>query len=260
MTTREPRDRSGSSFDGSAARGAKAALKGALFLVLMTTLFPYEFYLPAMSGDSPGSFSFFLLSAPDGWDDLVGIGMNLMLFFPVGFAFSPFMVNRGWSRPVALGRVLVAGFGFSLLLEILQIFLPARHSSLFDMARNSMGILLGFLCFRLWGEKWLTYLSSFVDKGRRLLSSRNSTLFYVAYVCLVLVVSIALERWIHLRNWDESYPLILGPLVLDLRCGTVLLREPCRPLSHRRHQRHRSDLRYMLPAPSTRTRLRALQR
>lgn len=78
--------------------------------------------------------------------DPVGYGLNVVMFLPFGFLI-PLMSpeNRKLSR-VALG-----GFGFSLLIEVSQI-LSLRGTDIDDLILNTLGAVLGWLCFRLWAR------------------------------------------------------------------------------------------------------------
>ncbi len=52
--------------------------------------------------------------------------------------------------------VVVVGSGSSLLVEILQVYLPTRDSSLVDVISNTTGTALGVLLFRLTGDRWVS--------------------------------------------------------------------------------------------------------
>lgn len=77
--------------------------------------------------------------------DLVEFGANIALFIPLGLLMG-FGLRRFW---------LAVGFGVlaTSLIEASQwLFLPQRFASGFDILANSLGALLGALCWLLWSR------------------------------------------------------------------------------------------------------------
>jgi hypothetical protein len=105
---------------------------------------------------------------------------------------------------------LTLGLGLSFILELFQVFLPERDPSLSDILANSIGISLGFLGYCLWGEKVLSYASKTAKKSKTALSVKKLTLGFIGYVVLTLLISIVLQSETQLRNWDPTFPLVLG--------------------------------------------------
>ncbi len=80
------------------------------------------------------------------WNDMF---VNILGFIPFGFAAS------GWIwkgekriRPAAIVRVILLGAGVSLLIELVQVYLPTRDSSLTDVINNTLGAIIGVWLFR----------------------------------------------------------------------------------------------------------------
>ncbi len=71
---------------------------------------------------------------------LEDIVLNVVLFLPFGFVPT---LTRARSTPVPWGRVALIGFGLSLGIETTQLFTPLRFPSLFDLAANTTGALVG---------------------------------------------------------------------------------------------------------------------
>lgn len=71
--------------------------------------------------------------------------LNVVLFLPLGF-FLPLL----WQEYRSLGNVLLAGFTLSLFIECLQIF-TVRATDINDLITNTLGALLGYLLFRIFG-------------------------------------------------------------------------------------------------------------
>ena len=75
--------------------------------------------------------------------------VNILGFIPFGFVF------YAWRRDSATGKdfsivlfVVLLGAGISLAIELLQVFLPTRDSSLTDLISNILGTYVGILLFR----------------------------------------------------------------------------------------------------------------
>lgn len=71
--------------------------------------------------------------------NLVG---NVLAFVPFG-AFLPLLVKRVRS----LGKTVLLGFEFSLLVEILQLFSKVGSFDVDDILLNTTGVLIGYLLF-----------------------------------------------------------------------------------------------------------------
>jgi VanZ like family len=75
------------------------------------------------------------------WQDAV---INIAGFVPVGFCFVVYFSSvKRWQHPGAAAVLL--GFTLSLMIEILQAFLPTRDSGLTDVVTNTAGTCLGVM-------------------------------------------------------------------------------------------------------------------
>lgn len=79
--------------------------------------------------------------------DVVGYALNVVLFVPFGF-----LLPCIWPRLRRTRRLLPAGFGFSLLIELSQT-LNNRSTDVDDLILNTLGALCGLLAFRLLHRK-----------------------------------------------------------------------------------------------------------
>lgn len=78
------------------------------------------------------------------WSDVF---LNVAGFIPLGFFFlAYFSLVRPVSRPQVL--VVVLGLTISLMIEILQHFLPTRDSSMTDVITNTLGTVTGVAFYR----------------------------------------------------------------------------------------------------------------
>jgi glycopeptide antibiotics resistance protein len=79
---------------------------------------------------------------------LAGAGGNVLLFVPLGFLL-PLLLPR-MARP---WRVLAAGAGVSLLVELEQLTMPGvRRADVNDLLMNVAGTALGWLLYALAGR------------------------------------------------------------------------------------------------------------
>lgn len=136
------------------ARGYGFVAAAGVLLILLLTLYPFEFEqfsrLPHLhryfAGVTFGGYSrcctHLTILEPLG---------NTLLFMPLGFGLAGLLRGRRASRAAAFFVVLACCAGLSLAVEVLQVFQPSRNASLADLLMNSLGGGLGFLCYRLLG-------------------------------------------------------------------------------------------------------------
>ncbi len=88
------------------------------------------------------------------WGYLDDIVINIGGFVPFGFAFSLFLASTGRIRRVGAWAIL-GGLCVSLVIEILQVYLPTRNSDLTDVLTNTLGASLGAAIYALWQRRIL---------------------------------------------------------------------------------------------------------
>ncbi len=110
---------------------ATGMLLYATLVVLLLTLMPFRF---AWSDNLH-----WLVSGA--WPDVL---LNVALFFPVGFLLRLAFPVFFWK---ALAGAALYGFLLSLSIESMQLFLPARHSTISDLISNTLGASLGAVAY-----------------------------------------------------------------------------------------------------------------
>jgi VanZ family protein len=50
-------------------------------------------------------------------------------------------------RKILFPATILVGFGFSLVIELIQVYLPSRDSSLTDVICNTIGTIAGLILF-----------------------------------------------------------------------------------------------------------------
>jgi exosortase len=71
--------------------------------------------------------------------------VNIVGFLPFGFLLAAYLDRRRASLKRILLTSTVFGMGTSMIIELLQVFLPTRNSSLTDVIVNTMGAFFGAL-------------------------------------------------------------------------------------------------------------------
>jgi VanZ family protein len=77
------------------------------------------------------------------WSYRRDILLNFLCFIPLGFLFVNFLHSQGFPSPYAILLTMAIGFNLSLIIEILQAFLPGRESDLTDLIINTLGTIAG---------------------------------------------------------------------------------------------------------------------
>ena len=117
-----------------------AVLAFVVVTIVVVTLDPFHFRVPRH----------FRLTWWDGWFD---VAANIALFTVPGFLFAfARQAVRGPEgdaryRRSTLRQALLCGIALSATIEFVQLFEPARYSSLTDVATNAIGALLGAALF-----------------------------------------------------------------------------------------------------------------
>ena len=119
--------------------------RGALLICALVLAYAslYPFYPPR----PPGGDALSLFLRPRyfvGFD----IALNALAYVPLGaLACLVFRTTSGDTGRRAIVRAVLACAAFSLAMEVLQLFVPFRVSSIADVAANSIGALAGALLF-----------------------------------------------------------------------------------------------------------------
>lgn len=77
--------------------------------------------------------------------ELIAMFSNILVFIPFGFFLSGLIDKSGIKNKAPL--ILLVGFGFSFLIEFVQLFLPTRYSDIDDLILNTLGVTMGLLTY-----------------------------------------------------------------------------------------------------------------
>ncbi len=98
-----------------------------------------------------------------GWHYWKDIGINVAGFIPLGFFFQACFSAPGRTKRT-IWLTVALGFAVSLMIEVLQAFLPTRDSGMTDLITNTFGTALGAIayigsvkhsCFERTGVAWV---------------------------------------------------------------------------------------------------------
>lgn len=173
--------------------------------ILVGTLSPFDFTpMDWTLGNMVREF----FRHPSDWEDLYG---NVLLFFPYGLGIAAWL--RARSRRSMLEIILWATLAstlLSLMVEICQLFLPTRASSIIDITTNTIGGFLGSTIYLL-AQQWHQPESALVLTLKSVWKSgRSVSLALVVWIVLMNLVPLSLAETTNLSNWSLDYPLLLG--------------------------------------------------
>jgi VanZ family protein len=83
---------------------------------------------------------------PPWWSYFWDLGINILGFIPLGFFFCAYFSRTTIEHPAVL--TVASGFVLSLIIELVQAFLPTRGSGMTDIITNTLGTVLGVMAFR----------------------------------------------------------------------------------------------------------------
>jgi glycopeptide antibiotics resistance protein len=175
-----------------------------IVFILFCTLFPFNFsqnLIPEMSN---------LRYAFRHSTDLIDSFNNVLLFIPFGFGLTALFASYRIGTIPLFIIILIASASLSFTVEFLQILLPSRATTIADIINNSIGGLLGFLCFHLWKYKIINSIEQSIERFYNSLSVKNLTIVAIAYTIFYLTIAGNLAIATSLSNWNPQYYLQLG--------------------------------------------------
>jgi len=189
-----------------AEQWAKGLFIASLLLVIIATTLPFDF---SSKDVIHKLFRFFApdIKYPGFLNDVI---MNVLLFVPLGFSVANLAQTRRSRAKASFTVVMIACSSLSIAVEVLQLFLPGRISSVADVMTNSFGASLGFLCYRQWGFTIFGPGSALREKILECSRGKRLALCFSIYATVLLLVSILLQKASTIRGWDPAYTLILG--------------------------------------------------
>ncbi|BAY43971.1 hypothetical protein SAMD00079811_15650 [Scytonema sp. HK-05] len=175
-----------------------------ILVVLVATLFPFNFSFP-------DTFSLpELVASFDNSSFFKDQVNNVLLFAPLGFGFASLLERIRVKPGIQCLAVLLVSAGLSFTVEALQVFLPSRTPTPADIFNNTIGGLVGLICFYFWNSQSFIYTLIHRENSRSSNSIKKLTLFFVGYILISFLISIAWQHTTNLSNWSLNYPLLIG--------------------------------------------------
>jgi VanZ family protein len=190
------------SFRRHPSRSSILWLVGGLLLVLLGTLAPFNF-TPLAIGKKDAIKTFF--QPRSDWFDFYG---NIVLFFPYGLGLGGLIQTRKLPIGVKIGFLVLLSFGLTLVVEVLQLWLPSRASSATDLLTNTVGGILSGLYVLC---NWRPYAHQL---GRKLQLWWSKTWvvagLLLAWLVLMNGVTLKLQSMTDLTEWNPEFRLTIG--------------------------------------------------
>ncbi|MEA5599659.1 VanZ family protein [Nostoc sp. UHCC 0252] len=175
-----------------------------ILAVLIATLYPFNFSLIN---------NFSIQTITDRFDNASSFAdsiNNILLFIPLGFSYTAFLQNIKIKPINKFLTIIIVSAGLSLTVETLQIFLPSRSPTPADLANNTLGGIVGMICFYIWHSPSFIYILSSVENWKLSNSNKKIAILFLIYIVLSFLMGLPWERTIYLSNWNPNYPLLLG--------------------------------------------------
>ena len=113
-------------------------LAGVLALIIYGSLYPFDFQPDAIDGGLSAALRQLSWQRAGRGDRIA----NVLLYAPLGFCLFLGLATR-LRRRMAATIAILAGASLSLLIEVVQVYLPIRVPSLTDFTLNTLGTTLG---------------------------------------------------------------------------------------------------------------------
>lgn len=182
-----------SQFDQQAFRWGLKTVLISLLLIASYSLFPFKWSYPEQ-----WSWQWFVdrfsRDELSEWQDLFEWLINLLAYSMLGYGLTGLLQRYRFKAIVQFVWVSIACASLVVTAESLQAFLPGRSPNLTDLLAGSCGGLIGCLIFHLY---WLRSL-------------RMAVASFSGYLLLTFLLSAAVPLTNDFRNWDISFPLLVG--------------------------------------------------
>jgi glycopeptide antibiotics resistance protein len=170
---------------------------------LIITMAPFNFGSPA---DGGGYLQHAFLYGDFEECSPFHVVLNVLLFVPLGILLHHQRVRRRLPGSRIVFLTVATGLLISVVIECLQVFLPDRDSSLFDVGANTLGAIVGVIADRTAGQS----VEQLVDRWCSRTTPRKLAGVMAGFLLVALGFAGALQAQTRLVDWSTEYPLMIG--------------------------------------------------
>jgi VanZ family protein len=176
-----------------------ASLSGIYF----ATIFPGNFIIPNLLSWQYISEQFYHAT------NIKDYIRNILLFLPLGISLSGTIAPKKYQEWQIIIINLLLSAILSSNIELIQILLPGRTSSVSDIVCNSIGGILGASLY-CWRRDLLTLLQAIVTQNYQEINLKILTVVMISYYSTIALGMGILINNINLSNWNNYYRLAIG--------------------------------------------------
>ena len=184
----------------------------ALFVVLVfyNTLIPFDFSFQSIS--NPKIQAGFLQNGVIGsLTDFVG---NIILFLPMGFLLYLWFKLR--KKNNILLKTMLSGTAISIMIELIQLFLPSRTTSITDVFLNLLGTTVGALITLI----YLRFFSQFVTRELKIILNEKPYFLILIAGALLQIISTSVP-FVFILKFAFIKQAILNARIIPFETTTV---------------------------------------
>ena len=171
--------------------------------ICFATVFPFAFIVPESLSWQNVFQQFY------GATNIKDYIRNILLFLPLGFSLAGTIPTKKFNYYQIIIITLFISAILSANIELIQVWLPSRFSSMSDIICNSIGGALGSILY-CWRSNIIHFVSAIITGNTSQLNLKILIIVIASY-CLVITLSIwFLIININLSNWDDDYYLAIG--------------------------------------------------
>ena len=174
-----------------------------LSFILVVTIFPFSFVIPKSISFSDITKEFYIAT------NIKDYVRNILLFIPFGISFRGILERYKCKILYSLLAILLCSAILSFSIELIQVFLPDRISSISDLVCNSLGGVFGASLYN-WHRQISNFFRAIISKKYEQINSSSLIIAISAYCLILASANLLLFSKTNLSNWNNNYHLAIG--------------------------------------------------
>jgi len=171
--------------------------------IVTVTLSPFNFFLPDSLSLS-GVIQKFHYSS-----NIKDYVRNILLFIPLGISLAGILETYKHKFWQIVLSGLICGLVLSSMIELSQVALNSRVSSISDIVCNSLGSMLGTSLY-IARQDFNNLFKASVKNNFTQVNSRFLLIILISYCLTLFLGARLLKNDLNLSNWNENYYLAIG--------------------------------------------------